>query len=117
MSIRVEVQTDDASRQMWDLGTDISEIHSFPRVAHACGMGEYGGIKLRPGWSFDLTAKDPDTGDPWNFGKKETSEKAERITRQAPPLILICNPMCTDFSRLQALNKHKRKAEDISKDV
>ena len=27
MRIRVEVQTDDASRQMWDLGTDISEIH------------------------------------------------------------------------------------------
>ena len=78
-------------------------------------MGEYGGIKLRPGWSFDLTAKDPDTGDPWNCGKKETSEKAERIIRQAPPLILICNPMCTDFSRLQALNKHKRKAEDIQK--
>ena len=31
--------------------------------------------------------------------------------------MLVCSPMCTAFSRLQALNKHRRKASDIEKDL
>ena len=73
----------------------VVEIYSPERVAKvAKGMG------MEVGLSMDLV-----TG--WNFDRTEDRELAERYIREHKPTFLIGSPMCTMFSRLQALNMGK----------
>ena len=55
---------------------------------------------MQVGLSMDLI-----TG--WNFDRAEDRDMAERYVREYKPTFLIGSPMCTMFSRLQALNKDK----------
>ena len=73
------------------------------------------GTSVRPGWSLDLTMKDPETGRPWDLSDKKIQDKVRKMVTEAEPFCVIGSPPCTPFSPLQALNKGKRNKADIDK--
>ena len=88
----------------------VSEIYSPARVTRA--------IKLLPdmglvaGFAFDLTNAN-EKGEPWDFSLEAKRIEATEIVEQQKPMMLIGSPMCTPYSALQALNKHKKSQKDI----
>ena len=66
-NIRVELVMKNAAKWFKQMGPDIVEIYSPPRVVQEAGLRAYGGKKLKPGWSLDLTTNDPETGQPWDL--------------------------------------------------
>ena len=84
---------------------DVSEIYSPPRIAaQACTVG------LRPGFSIDLVTRKRN-GDFWDLSKPEDAREAEALRAEEKPYFLCGGPPCDPFSRLQALNAHKRTEE------
>ena len=82
----------------------VSEIYSAPRVtAMARRRKKYG---IEPGVALDLTTSD-DQGRPWDFSDPRARQRAKELFEQERPLLLIGSPMCTAFSRLQAINRAK----------
>ncbi len=73
-------------------GVDITEVFSPERVA-----AEAKRFGLSAGLSMDLT-----TG--WDFTVKEHRRRAKQYIWKNKPLLVIGSPVCTPFSRLQALN-------------
>ena len=71
----------------------VAEIYSPERVNKVAN--ERG---MKTGLSMDLL-----TG--WDFDRREDRDLAERYIREYKPTFLIGSPMCTMFSRLQALNR------------
>ena len=76
----------------------IAEIYSPPRVAALLPRDG-----LYPGVSMDITTND-ELGKPWDFNDPKQRQKAREQLRRDQPLVLIGSPMCTAFSRLQAIN-------------
>ena len=72
--IRIEVIMRDAAKWFRQKDADVSEMYSPPRSVQETGLRSYGGRRLRPGWSLDLTVGDPETGKPWDLsdGKVRT---------------------------------------------
>ena len=62
-----------------------------------------------PGFAFDLTVKDPDDGQPWDFSTREKRVKACAEFNGQKPYMLIGSPACTAFSTWMALNEAKSK--------
>ncbi len=89
----------------------ISEIYSPPRVT--AELRRRPRRHLLPGFAFDLTVCDPDTGEPWDFTKRSCRDKARHLLRQQRPFLLIGSPACTAFSTWQYLNE--RRVKDPSK--
>ncbi len=85
----------------------VSEIYSPPRITTELRRGRY--KYLAPGLAFDVTVKDPDDGQPWDFTRRDKREKARRLIREYKPLLLIGSPMCTAFSTFQNINVSKFK--------
>ena len=73
---RVELVTKEASKWFQRVGPDVAEIYSPPRIVQEAGLRSYGGRKLKPGWSLDLTVDDPDTGRPWDLSDGKVRSKA-----------------------------------------
>ena len=80
----------------------IIEIYSPHRVDKVTRM--WG---IMPGMSLDLTIEDPDDGMPWDFRNSNKRAKAERMVAEGRAMLLIGSPMCSAFSQLQALNRHR----------
>ena len=86
------------------------EIYSPPRVsvtAKKYGITSHG--------SFDITIVDPDDQQPWDLNVKSKREKVMKIIKECKPSVVIGSPMCTAFSSLQNMNKHKRNEEEWKK--
>ena len=87
---------------MAQIGNDnkhvVSEIYSRPRITQELKIRRSKFRNLAPGLAFDLTVKDPDDGQPWDFSLKSKRDKARRILQESKPILLIGSPMCTAFS-------------------
>ena len=88
----------------------VSEIYSPARVTQAIKL--LPGIGLVAGFAFDITNAN-DKGEPWNFDLEEKRNEAIAIVEEQKPMILIGSPICTPYTTLQALSKHKRSQKDI----
>lgn len=92
----------------------VSEIYSAPRVTDAARRhARFGAM---PGLALDLTGHDDD-GRPWDFNVPGKREKAERLLDAQRPVLLIGTPMCTAFSNIQNLNKHRRDPGVIAAEI
>ena len=111
--IRVELTMDGALKEYEEMGADVSEVYSQPRIVQEAALRTYGGTTLKPGWSLDLTLSDPLTGRPWDFSKKEVRARVRGLVRDSKPFMLIGSPPCTMFSSLQNLSKSKRDEEEF----
>ena len=106
--IRVELVMEGALKIFEEVGADVSEVYSQPRIAQEAALKTFGGTILRPGWSLDLTMDDPLTGQPWDLGKREVRARVRKLVAESKPFMLIGSPPCTMFSTLQNLSKAKR---------
>ena len=79
----------------------VIDSYSAPRISAIAGMW-----KLLPGWSLDLTANDPDDGEPWNFNLQEKRDKAESIIKGKKALLVIGSPMCSATGQVKNKSKH-----------
>ena len=80
-------------------------------------MARYDGVRLKPGWSLDLTRNDPLTGMPWDLSIHADRERARDLIRTTRPLMVIGSPPCTAFSNLQGLSKNKRDPRIVKKEM
>ena len=110
--LRVELIMKGALRMFERKGPDVSEIFSQPRITQEAAMQEHCGVRLRPGWSLDLTRHDPLTNRPWDLSKHGVRERVRKLVRRTKPFMLIGSPPCTMFSSLQSLSKDKRDQKD-----
>ena len=106
--IRVELTMKGALNMFTKKGPDVSEVYSQPRVTQAAAEFDKDGMKLKPGWSLDLTRADPATGKAWDLSRPEVQARAMKLLITTKPLFLIGSPPCTAFSPLQNLSKGKR---------
>ena len=116
-NIRVEVTVRKAQSMFEATGADIAEIYSPPRIVQEATMERYHGMALKPGWSLDLTRNDPATNSPWDFSKSACRERAMALVVKSKPYMLIGSPPCTAFSILQNINKNRRPADVIAKEI
>lgn len=68
-------------------------------------MRNYGNMKLKPGWSLDITQLDPEHGLPWDFSDKKKAKKLWDLVKHGKPYCIICSPPCTMYSMLHGLNR------------
>ena len=116
-NIRIELVMKDAAKWFLKHGPDISEVYSPPRIAQEAGLRSYAGVRLRSGWSLDLTTNDPDTGAPWDLADGKVRTKAMNLVKDGKPFMLICSPMCTAFSQIQALNVERRDPAVVRREL
>ena len=114
---RVELITKDAGKWFHRIGPDVAEIYSPPRIVQEAGLRSYGGRKLKPGWSLDLTVNDPETGQPWDLSDGKVRSKARDLIKFGKPYMVVCSPMCTAFSQMQNINKNRRDPEVIKREL
>ena len=95
---------------------DISEIYSHPRVCAEATSQMFNGVSLKPGWSLDLTGRDPNSQKPWDLSDKKVQAKVKKLIRDTEPLFVVGSPPCTAFSQLQGLNKGRRPQAVIDKE-
>ena len=65
------------------------------------------GLGIAPGYALDLSTVD-ERGVPWDFDDPVMREKAKKRQRTEKPILLVGSPMCTEFSALLNISKHKR---------
>ena len=85
----------------------IIEVYSPPRVSEVAkkyGITSHG--------SFDITVNDPDDQMPWDLNLKSKRDKVLKIIRECKPSVVIGSPMCTAFSTLQNMNRHKKNEDE-----
>ena len=116
-NIRVELIMKNAAKWFKTAGPDVSEIYSPPRIAQEAGLRTYAGLRLRPGWSLDLTTNDPETGAPWDLGDGKVRSKVVKLIQEAKPYMIVCSPMCTAFSQIQALNVERRDPAVVRREL
>ena len=89
--------------EMVAAGIDVAEIHSPPRITvKAKEMG------LRAGWSLDITTRDSD-GRLLCFSRKEMRKRAVEHIHRTKPLVIVGNPMGTDWSTTVDIRHKWRK--------
>ena len=72
---------------------------------------------MRPGWSLDLTTNDPETGEAWDLGDGKVRTKVVKLIQEGKPYMLVCSPMCTAFSAIQALNADRRDPAVVRREL
>ena len=82
----------------------VSEVYSPPRITQELKSRRRRFPNLAPGLALDLTVRDPDDGQYWDFSLKSKRDKARRILQESKPILLIGSPMCTAFSTWQRIN-------------
>ena len=110
--IRVELTMKGALHMYGAGDNDVSEIFSQPRIAQEAAVRTYGGMKIEPGWSLDLTREDPATGKRWDLNKREVRERVRELIRITDPFIVIGSPPCTICCALQNLSRDKRNQRE-----
>ena len=116
-SIRVELIMRDAAKWVKQKDSDVAELYSPPRIVQEAGLRSYGGRRLRPGWSLDLTVDDPETGKPWDLSDGKIRTKVVHLITEGKPFMLVMLPMCTAFSQIQAINKDRRGPAVIRREL
>ena len=66
---------------------------------------------------MDLTTGDPETGKPWNLADGKARAKANKLILEGKPYCVILSPMCTAFSQMQHINKDRRDAKVVNRDL
>ena len=87
--IRVELTLKNAVALYERKGPDIVEIYSQPRVCQEVDGRDFGGQKLRPGFSLDLTMRDPKTGLPWDLSNPRVQDRVRSLVRTTEPYCII----------------------------
>ena len=116
-TIRVELIMRNAAKWFRQLGPDVVELYSPPRVVQEAGLRSYGGRRLRPGWSLDLTVDDPETGKPWDLSDGKVRTKVMKLINEGKPYMIIMSPICTAFSQIQAINKQRRDPKIVRQEL
>ena len=111
-NIRVELTMKKAAGMYLRHGPDVAEIFSQPRICQ-----EASSRGLTPGWSLDLTMKDPATGQRWDLSDKKTQDRVRRLIRDTEPYCIIGSPPCTPFSQLQELSRARRDPKAMKKEL
>ena len=114
--IRVELVMRGAQDLYMRHKPDVAEIYSNPRVCQEASSKKFNGIDLRPGWSLDLTTKDPVTGKPWDLSLPSVQSRVKKLVRDTEPFCIVGSPPCTPFSQLQGLNKKRRDPKIVAKE-
>ena len=86
-SIRVELIMKDAAKWFKQRNADVCEMCSPPRIVQEAGLRLYGGRRLRPGWSLDLTVDDPETGKPWDLSDGKIRSKVVTLINEGKPFM------------------------------
>jgi hypothetical protein len=81
----------------------VAELYSPPRVTRE--LGRVRSLHLTAGSTFDLVADA--SGKVWNFLLAEDRARCRRQLAKEKPYLVIGSPPCTQFSRLQNLNRAK----------
>ena len=58
-------------------------------------------IGLVPGFTPDPSVSDPEDYMPWDFNSASKRARAEEMVRAKALMLLVVNPVCAAFSRLQ----------------
>ena len=114
--IRVELVLKGAQELYRRRNPGVAELYSQPRVCQEASTQKFGDVVLRPGWSLDLTTKDPETGRPWDLSDPAIQRKVKRLVRETEPFCVVGSPPCTAFSPLQELSRKKRKREVVARE-
>ena len=115
--IRVEVEVKGSLDLFKSIGSDIVELYSQPRVAQEATAKRREGVDLIPGWSFDLTKADPQTGKPWDLSNDNIQSRVKKIIAESRPLFVIGSPPCIPFSVLQNINKGRRCPKVVAQEL
>ena len=83
----------------------VSEIYSPPRATKM--LEKLPSQEVAPGFALDLTTVD-ENGEPWDFCRKDMTEKARKLLIKTEPILLVGSPECKAFSSWQTLNNLKR---------
>ena len=84
---------------------DVAEIYSNPRICKEVTAQKFDGVSLRPGWTLDLSTKDPATGRAWDLSDWNVQAKVMKLIKDTEPFCIAGSPPGTPFSQLQGLNK------------
>ena len=95
----------------------MSEFDSPPRIVQEAGLRLYGGRRLRPGWSLDLTVSDPDTGKPWDLSDGKILTKSVNLITEGKPFMLVLSPMYIAFFQIQSINKGRRDPAAVRREL
>ena len=87
--LRVELIMKQAIVMYEKKGPNVCEIFSQPRVCRETGGRMYAGETLSPGWSLDLTTKDPLTGAPWDLSSPKMQSRVKNLIRDTKPFCVI----------------------------
>ena len=115
--IRVELVLKGAQDLYLRAKPDVAEIYSNPRVCQEATARKYDGTLLRPGWSLDLSTRDPTTGEPWNLADAKVQSRVRKLIMDTEPFCIVGSPPCTPFSQLQGLNKARRDPKIVEKEL
>ena len=72
---------------------------------------------MKPGYSLDLTMKDPATGAPWDLSKPEVQSRVRKLVRDTEPFCVVGSPPCTAFSALQEISRAKRDPREMRRQL
>ena len=79
--IRVELVLKGAQELYRRKHPAVAELYSQPRVCQEAATQRFGNAILKPGWSLDLTTKDPSTGKPWDLSDRGVQRKVKQLVR------------------------------------
>ena len=115
-NVKIELTLRNAEAEYKKKNPDIAEIYSQPRICSEAAGQLYQGIALKPGWSLDLTMKNPETNELWDLADRRTQDRVLRLVRETQPFCVVGSPPCTPFSQIQNINKRRRSPEIIKKE-
>ena len=81
---------------------DVAEIYSNPRVCQEATVRKYSRKLLKPGWSLDLSTKDPLTGRPWDLSNRNVQARVRKLVIETEPFCIVGSPPCTPVCRRDA---------------
>ena len=115
--IRVELTMKSAEEMYRKKGADIVEVYSQPRISQEAAMYSQNGMRLKPGWSLDLTRTNPSTGEAWNLADPKVQAQVMRMVTEDKPLFVVGSPPCTAFSQMQHISRAKRDPKIVEKEL
>ena len=95
--IRVELVLKGAQSLYMRSKPDVAEIYTNPRICQEATAQKFEGIDLRPGWSLDLSTKDPTTGQPWDLSDRKVQSRVIKLIRDTEPFCIVGSPPCMLF--------------------
>ena len=80
-------------------------------------MSSQNGMRLKPGWSLDLTRTNPSTGEAWNLADPKVQAQVMRIVTEDKPLFVTGSAPCTAFSQMQNISRAKRDPKIVEREL